>query len=46
MVSRLSWLALDSKDWLKELDLNPVIVKTVGALAVDARASVFADAEG
>ena len=46
MISRLSWLALDSKDWLKELDLNPVIVKTTGALAVDARASVFAGAEG
>lgn len=41
MISRLSWLALDAKDWLKELDLNPVIVKVEGAVAVDARASVL-----
>ena len=40
MISRLSWLAVDSRAWLKELDLNPVIVKREGTVVVDARASL------
>ena len=40
MICRLSWLAVDAREWLKELDLNPVIVKPKGAVVVDARASV------
>ena len=40
MVSRLSWLAVDAREWLKELDLNPVIVRREGAVVVDARATV------
>ena len=37
-VSRLSWLARDCRDRLVELDVNPLIVSTAGAVAVDARA--------
>ena len=40
MISRLSWLAHDLRDSLLELDLNPVMVKRRGAVAVDARASL------
>ena len=40
MIVRLSWLAVDAQAWLKELDLNPVIVKRSGAIVVDARASI------
>lgn len=40
MISRLSWLAVDAKDWLSELDLNPVLINPTGAVVVDARARV------
>ena len=40
VVSRLSWLAFDAGERLRELDLNPVIVGRGGAVAVDARARV------
>ena len=42
IVSRLSWLAVDAKHRLQELDLNPILVKRKGegAVAVDARATV------
>src|SRR5262249_58884901 len=37
-VSRVSWLAHDCRDRLVELDVNPLIVSTQGAVSVDARA--------
>jgi acyl-CoA synthetase (NDP forming) len=41
VVSRVSWLATDLAPRLQELDINPLIVLSDGAIAVDARALVF-----
>jgi acyl-CoA synthetase (NDP forming) len=38
IVSRVSWLAHEQRDRLAELDINPLIVSSDGAVAVDARA--------
>jgi acyl-CoA synthetase (NDP forming) len=40
VVSRVSWLAYEHRERLAELDINPLIVSTEGAVAVDARALV------
>jgi acyl-CoA synthetase (NDP forming) len=42
-VSRISWLAADLGPRLLELDINPLIVREHGAVAVDARATVGSD---
>ena len=34
--SRLSWLASDLRDWVGEIELNPVLVHPDGCVAVDA----------
>ena len=34
--SRLSWLAHDLRDWVAEIEMNPVIVRPDGCAAVDA----------
>jgi acetyltransferase len=36
IVVRFSHMALALKDWISEVDINPVIVNTRGAIAVDA----------
>ncbi|MFN8517320.1 MAG: acetate--CoA ligase family protein [Chloroflexia bacterium] len=42
IVSRVSWLAHEQRDRLAELDINPLIVSTDSAVAVDARAVLVA----
>ena len=40
VVSRVSWLAWEQRERLAELDINPLLVREQGVVAVDARAVV------